>query len=349
LKVLIGNYQPRSFTGKEQSVSFDQTIVYQDFNFLRNETLTFERREYSSKEKFLFRFPKKIETSALLLIFHSCNQTANHWFRTGERQRIIGAAIDLGYGILVFQSTDRIHRCWSLNTDIYQNEDIEMVVEILKKFYNEFPKFVSLPRFTFGESSGGLFSSILTINQRYPIQGQILYISIVVPEVLFRYVKKESYPPTVWIHMLRDVEFASEERINSSMKVFSHQKIPFTDFAIEPICLNSLTFHQRIPSITDETSRYLFYRLVQNHWLNIHNYLVFNPRRKLNWKNFLFPQENDRRDENDIIQNIQAHRDVITEFLNVIYGEHAISYERSFEALKWLQDLNNNQSQDISN
>lgn len=141
LNVLIGNYQPRSFTGKEQSVSFDQSIIYQDFNFLQSETLTFEQREYSSREKFFFRFPTKVETWALLFIFHSCNHTANDWFRTVERQRIIGAAVDLGYATLVFQSTDRIHRCWSMNTDIYQNEDIEMVVKILKKFYKEFPKF----------------------------------------------------------------------------------------------------------------------------------------------------------------------------------------------------------------
>ena len=140
--------------------------------------------------------------------------------------------------------------------------------------------------------------------------------------------------------MLRDVEFASESRINVSMQIFTEQNIPHKDFSIEPISLTPTTFHERIPSITEETSRYLFYRLLQNRWLNFHNYLLHNPRRKLTWRNFLLLPENDQMKDEGISVNLKEHHRMITEFLNVIYGEHEISHERSFEALKWLQDLN---------
>jgi alpha-beta hydrolase superfamily lysophospholipase len=59
----------------------------------------------------------------------------------------------------------------------------------------------SLPRFTFGASSGGMFSSIFAINQRYKIQGQIIFISIVDPEILQTHVKAKRYPPTAWIYV----------------------------------------------------------------------------------------------------------------------------------------------------
>jgi hypothetical protein len=60
---------------------------------------------------------------------------------------------------------------------------------------------VSLPRFTFGSSSGGIFSSIFAINRVYEIQGQILFISIILPEILYNYIKTNNYPPTAWIHV----------------------------------------------------------------------------------------------------------------------------------------------------
>jgi hypothetical protein len=44
-----------------------------------------------------------------------------------------------------------------------------------------------------------MFSSLFVINQRYKIQGQILFISIVLPEILETHVKEKTYPPTAWI------------------------------------------------------------------------------------------------------------------------------------------------------
>jgi hypothetical protein len=43
-----------------------------------------------------------------------------------------------------------------------------------------------------------------------------------------------------------------------------------------------------------------------------------------------------------ILENLDKHKNVFPDFLNTIYGEHEISFERSFEALKWLQKFVNN-------
>jgi hypothetical protein len=136
--------------------------------------------------------------------------------------------------------------------------------------------------------------------------------------------------------MLRDIEFASEDRINISMQVFAEHKIPHKTFPIEPVCLSARTFNDRIPAITRETSNYLFYRLQQNHWLNYHNYLLYNPRRRHTWQTFLFPSTNDALKNEKTFNNINKYKHLIPDLLSTMYGEHAVSYERSHQALKWL-------------
>jgi len=123
---------------------YDQKITYNDFNYLDSDTLTYEKRTYSDNVQLLFRLPKKVPISALLFIFHGCSRSANDYFHTIERQRIIGAAIDLGYGCLAFQATDDFSRCWSNDIDINVNNDVQMVWKGLKGFYEEYPKLSEL-------------------------------------------------------------------------------------------------------------------------------------------------------------------------------------------------------------
>jgi hypothetical protein len=139
--------------------------------------------------------------------------------------------------------------------------------------------------------------------------------------------------------MLRDIEFASEERISVSKQIFVEQKIPCATFPVEPVKLIPMTFHDRIPSISREASRYIFYQLQRNHWLNHGNYLMYNPRRKLAWQTFLFPASNGDIKIAELANSLNANKNNITDFLNTVYGEHEMSYERSFEALKWLKEL----------
>jgi hypothetical protein len=145
--------------------------------------------------------------------------------------------------------------------------------------------------------------------------------------------------------MLRDIEFASEDRINTSMQIFIREKIPYIGFDIEPISLTSTTFHDRIPTITYDTSHYIFYRLQQNQWLDEENYLLYNPRQKDGWETFLFTQKNNQTKK--ILKNLLKHKKIISEFFNTIYAEHEISFERSFEALKWHQRIYNSQIDSI--
>ena len=137
---MFENYQSRDFFGKRRSINYDYHIRYNDFNYREPKTLTYSSRTYSNNTEILFRLPEKTSISALLLIFHSCKHTAYDWFHTVERQRIIGGAIELGYGCLVFQAIDKISQCWSNNADIYENKDVQMVFEGLDSFYKENPE-----------------------------------------------------------------------------------------------------------------------------------------------------------------------------------------------------------------
>ena len=118
----------------------DQTIKYDDFNYLEAKTLSYENRTYAPHVIVLFRLPKKVPVTGLLLIFHGCSRSAHEWFHTIERQRIIGAAIDLGYGCLAFQAVDEESRCWSREVRLDQNEDVQRVVRGLEGFFKEHPK-----------------------------------------------------------------------------------------------------------------------------------------------------------------------------------------------------------------
>jgi len=139
--------------------------------------------------------------------------------------------------------------------------------------------------------------------------------------------------------MLRDIEFASEERINISKQIFNENQILYNSFPIEPIAISRTTFNERIPSVLSETSHFLFYRLQQRNWMNFYDYLAFNPRRQLSWKTFLFPSTAPYSNGDKMLKNLNKNHDVICDLLNTIYGEHEISYERSFEVLMWLQNV----------
>lgn len=119
---------------------YDAKIKYHDFNYLIPNTLTYENRIYANNTPILFRMPKNRDVIGLLLIFHGCGRSASDWFHTFERQRIIGAAIDLGYGCLAFQATDEDTSCWLSDPNINDNPDAQMVLKGLKYFYKEYPK-----------------------------------------------------------------------------------------------------------------------------------------------------------------------------------------------------------------
>jgi hypothetical protein len=147
--------------------------------------------------------------------------------------------------------------------------------------------------------------------------------------------------------MSRDTEFASEERINASIRVFDRENIPYKSFSIEPIILTSTTCHERIPTITKDASSYIFYRLQQNRWLDSQNNLIYNPRRKDEWGTFLFIPINKTHETINILDNLNKNKHLLPDFFNTIYGEHEISFERSFEALLWHKQLYFNRSQTI--
>lgn len=139
--------------------------------------------------------------------------------------------------------------------------------------------------------------------------------------------------------MSRDTEFASKQRIDASIHIFDREGIPCTTFEIQPISLKRTTFHDRIPTITKDTSNYIFYSLQKNNWLDSYGYLLYNPRRKNAWETFLFESTKETVVMKAILKNLKHHMKALKEFLNTVFGEHEISFERSYEALKWQKDL----------
>ena len=140
LKFFQGTNSARNGSPRRRGLTIhDRRIRYHDYNYLAAESLTYENRTYENNLEVLFRFPKKQDTSGLLLIFHGCGRSAYEWFHTIERQRIIGAAIDMSYACLAFQASDQSTRCWSTDTDLQNNVDVQRVFKALDYFYKEYP------------------------------------------------------------------------------------------------------------------------------------------------------------------------------------------------------------------
>lgn len=161
------HYQGRDFPGKARSIHYDYYIQYKDFNFEKPESLTYTNRTYTNQIQILYRLPRRTSLAALLLIFHACNDSASDWFHTPERQRIIGAAIDLGYGCLVFQSTDKTNGCWANEVDVYENRDIQMITQALHDFYTDFPALGTRKVFSFNRISLSSYSLFTTFYLRF--------------------------------------------------------------------------------------------------------------------------------------------------------------------------------------
>ena len=161
------HYQAINFAGKAQSIHYDYYIEYKDFDFEKPESLTYTNRTYTNQTQILYRFPQRTSLAALLLIFHACNDSASDWFRTPERQRIIGAAINLGYGCLVFQPTDTTSGCWVNEVDVYENRDIHMITQALDDFYTDFPALGTSKVFSFNRISLSSYSLFTTFYLRF--------------------------------------------------------------------------------------------------------------------------------------------------------------------------------------
>lgn len=136
--------------------------------------------------------------------------------------------------------------------------------------------------------------------------------------------------------MPRDVDFASEERINKSLDIFIKYRVPHIVYDIQPISLSRTTIHERIPSVNELTSEYIFQAFEKKQWLDENKRLIHNPREFDDWKSVMTPEVNSQNISNEIFQNLKENEIHLTEFIGTIYGEHAISFERSHEALAWL-------------
>lgn len=132
-------YKSKDYPGKHRSYGIDATLRYKEFDYRQPSTLTYKSAIYDDNIEILYRLPEKTSVSALLLIFHSCRETSQIWFHTPEQQRIIGGALNLGFAALVFNATDKNTTCWSYKANIFENNDIQMVLKGLEGFYKEHP------------------------------------------------------------------------------------------------------------------------------------------------------------------------------------------------------------------
>ena len=135
--------------------------------------------------------------------------------------------------------------------------------------------------------------------------------------------------------MPRDIEFASEERINKSVVIFQEETIPYAMFDIQPISLSSSTFHERIPTISLATSHYLHFRFQMSKWLDNNNRFIYNPRRRDPFIEIFNELSSNMTITTTISKEIKQHEPILIDFFNTIYAEHEISFERSYEAFKW--------------
>ncbi|EME28352.1 uncharacterized protein Gasu_41910 [Galdieria sulphuraria] len=202
---------------------------------------------------------------SVLLLFHGCKHSARDWFVLPEEVSVVCEALRRNFSVVAFSSVDRWSGCWDSFYPALGNKDVIRVHQSFQEWI--FENFVnnqtnsqqaiqSLKLYALGVSSGGSFVSILSTFLRN-ISAQAIYIS---PGSFqsFTLFDWNPYPPTFFVHMLKDTTFGSFNHVNSSCNLLTQHKIACRILSLKPVPITADWFHEKIPIISLSLSRQLF-------------------------------------------------------------------------------------------
>jgi len=215
----------------------------------------------------------------LVLSIHGCCGTAINSFAPSvscprcyympveNRQREMCMAHGLMF--LALSSTDRISGCWSKGKDVLAGE----MERIRRALQHVRAKLDNVPWYVIGTSSGGIVALQMPMHGLYP--DGIISVVMGVPSHMLSAADGRPFPPTAFIHMVRDR--GSRQLVRKNVR-YLNANTPTLELPLEPSPISLDFFSERDPTISTERSAALAVALKRGGFLNARLQLKSDPR-----------------------------------------------------------------------
>ncbi|XP_062105774.1 uncharacterized protein LOC133817310 [Humulus lupulus] len=256
---------------------------------------------------------------AVLFLAHGCEgQALNFWDRSPDCSNCIGLpeerlivlhALSRKLAVLTISSAGR---CWSMGKEI-------MIAKDIIRWWVEKQGLEQLPLVAMGASSGGHFVSVLATELDFS------GIALMVAEGVFERIEtKESYPPTVFVHMPKDG--IRRRNIDKTMELIRHKGVDVAEIKCMEFALSPQFLADRIPGIDHSVSAKLFELFKLKGFIDENGYMR-NDGRKTHWKKAV------KEDASISVEERLLHP--IQEELNVAFAFHEMTSFPTDKILEW--------------
>ncbi|KAK3273595.1 hypothetical protein CYMTET_18173 [Cymbomonas tetramitiformis] len=192
----------------------------------------------------------------ILFLAHGCSHGAiDFWDRSEfcpkciglpEEKRIVKAALRERYIVIAISSSDRYgSRCWQTAVDD-TNQDAQAVARVLSTLQQR-ENWQHLPVHALGASSGGAFVSVLP--HKVKLASVVVQIMMAIPDAIETPLPDGSeYPPTLFIHMERDVRTA--KWVQLGMADLGRKRVAARQIAVKPSRVTPSFLSDRIEDVS---------------------------------------------------------------------------------------------------
>ena len=306
----------------------------------------------------------------LVILLHGCSHPGSDWFALPEERRTVRLLLASGYSAVAFTSVDRDSGCWD-NRWKADNADMPRVIAALQAFIAEqYSDGNHPPLFIIGVSSGGTFSSLLA--RAIPVTAQCIIVSPGSDKALLKPATHSaaqpytewssailasdaerlySVPPTAWLYMVKDTQWASEAKISHTRdsmqakgKALGHRVATSAQGTLLlPLKQHPLTKSHMAERIDGWTERQAarFYALAHREgFVDRYDYLTDNPRSSGAAQYLVEAMEREAAAEGAEGEGGVVMREQVAsvhEELAVLWGAHEMTSERMDEVVLWME------------
>ncbi|CAN1123100.1 Pentatricopeptide repeat-containing protein At1g03100, mitochondrial [Linum perenne] len=255
---------------------------------------------------------------AVLFLAHGCNgRAANFWDKSPSCANCIGLpeerllvlnALARNFAVLAISSRER---CWTFR------EEMLIVKEIIEWWVLK-NKLDKVPLVALGASSGGYFISALATNIKFSS------ITIMIAEGVFSEMDiPEDYPPTLFVHMPKDVY--RQQKITTFMEMLKSKGIDVAEVECLDLPLSRSFLAERVAGLDASVSAKLFDLFKDKGFIDEKGY-INKDGRATRWKDAV------RRSGIPLDEKLFQH---VQEELNLAFAYHEMTSLPSEDILKW--------------
>ncbi|KAB8518531.1 hypothetical protein FH972_025415 [Carpinus fangiana] len=302
-----------------QNTRLSSGLLKQKWNSLESLVQFHPTTEVQNGAELIWQIPDT--PKAVIFLAHGCNGRAvNFWDRSSTCPNCIGLpeerlltlhALARKFAVLTISSAGR---CWTLGKERF-------IVKDIMKGWVERNKLQQLPIVALGASSGGHFVSVLATELKFSS------ITLMIAEGVFDKIDiSEDYPPTLFVHMPKDV--SRQQKIDENLELLRNKGVDVAEIECMEFPLSPHLLSDRIPGIEQTFSIKLFELFRDKGFIDENGYMK-NDGRATRWKAALRESKSYIPDQH-LAQHIQ-------EELNLAFAFHEMTSLHSEQIFKWFE------------